>query len=234
MINDFITKIEDQYKILCTNFDGSTNEKKQTATHQLNEALYRLEYRYNELLEVEQKMFWYDDKAKGAESHVFLQLRFVDKVEAFTQQVYVVISSFIMFLNHVSSEELRKKLPIRSVDKFLFFIEKEYPSLKEEILQLKRIQKFRVEAVDHIQQHTLHTWMTMSYPSNQGAECVVIYYIKNGNEVYVPKYTDPYSSDFRPPVNYKSFYVSPPYKEVYLALQSFIKTIVSHLALKIS
>ena len=128
-----------------------------------------------------------------------------------------------MLLTYVTSQDVVRQMPIRSTEKFLRWLLKKMDAsqFSEEIGLLQNSLDFRNKFVDHPQQHALHDWMTMTHPSGAGA---IIYYIKNGTEVYYRGSLDPFHPDFKPPVNYKSFYVSPDYIKIHNLIKLFVIT----------
>ena len=57
----------------------------------------------------------------------------------------------------------------------------------------------------------------------------IIYFIRQGNNVVFRSVFDPYDKDFVPPVDHKSFYVSPNSKITYDALLYFSKKALTSL-----
>lgn len=147
---------------------------------------------------------------------------FVDKIEAYFQQVYSTLSAFIMLLSHVADDDFKKQMPIKGAEKFLLWISKRSYSgqLKDNVTLLGKAREFRTIFIDHPQQHILHDWMTYSHLNGTA----IIYFVRNGNKVYAPgSIVDPYNPNFRPPFDYKSFYVSPDYRKVHESMKSFVK-----------
>lgn len=160
-----------------------------------------------------------------------IQLEFVNCVESYYQQLYATLSAFVMFLNYNAPREFKNGLPISRITNFLTFLgSKNGLTISEEIKELTRATIFRSKFVDHVQQHTLHNWMTYSFPTKSGPECVVIYYIGKGREVYYRPHLNPYADDFEPPVNYISFYVSPPHNECHRAIFDMCLKVIEHIS----
>jgi hypothetical protein len=206
------------------------NQKKLEATQRFNEFLWRLDQRYQRLKSVESFIY----HANITTLHVPMrdvQLEFVNCIEAYYQQLYASLSAFAMFLNHVASPSFKRGLPIGSVKGFLGFLRNKTGfDLDNQLTELERARDFRAKFVDHTQQHALHNWMTFSYPTKVGPECIVIYYISRGPEVYFRSHVNPYTPDFQPPVNYESFYISPPHNKCHQTLFSVCQRIINHIS----
>lgn len=199
------------------------------AFQRFNEYLLRLENRHNELLHIE--AFTTNVDPKEFEKHGITphdaQLLFIDKTEAFHQQVYATVSAFIMLLSHATDKKFTAQMPIDSVTKFLRHMsDKSYDSLvKDHSAALIKSVDFRSKFIDHPQQHALHDWMTISYIKGT---CIV-YFLKKDDKVYFRPHADPYASDFRPPFDCDSFYVSPKHSETFEAVKIFTIQILSSL-----
>ena len=228
-MDKFIAFLEPTYRKIIEG--GSNIEKKRESAQRFNEFMERLGYRYMELIQAEGalKPIFFEKNPTRDELRK-IQLNFLNKSEAFYQQVYASISALIMLLSHVGNRSFLNAMPFNSVSKFLQFLER-YEQLREPVKYLGMANDFRVRAVDHVQQFALHDWMTMRYLGKYEPEVVVIYFTKNGNEIYYRPYMDPYSPSFQPPVNYKEFFVSPPYKEVYFSFIHVVEVVLNDLAL---
>jgi hypothetical protein len=224
---DFIESLGTSYKKFADSDDNKTQ-----AVQRFNEFFIRLESRFLALLKVEAEIF-YAEPEKIKRPMPEIQLDMVDKVESFYQQLYACLSAFVMLLNYVAPHSYQRNMSITSIKNFLEFLSSGHLVLKESLAWLEKARDFRARFVDHIQQHVLHDWMTYSYPGKFGPECVIIYFVRKGPEVYYPGIQlDPYAPDFQPPVNYKSFYVSPPHKECLLAFQLVTEEIIKSIAAK--
>lgn len=222
---ELIDSLQDSYKKLAS--DDST---KMQAIQRFNEFFIRLEIRFLDLLKIESEIFNAepgDMKRPMSE----IQLDMVDKVESFYQQLYACMSAFTMLLNHIAPHDYRRSMSIGSVKKFLEFLLSKHLDHGESLSWLETARDFRARFVDHVQQHVLHDWMTYSYPGKFGPECVIIYFVKKGPEVYHRGFqTGPYDPSFEPPVNYESFYVTPPHKECFLSFELITENVIQHLA----
>lgn len=223
-----LSSLDECFKKLFSDEQGEADRNKLEATQRFNEFASRLEMRFEELTKVEREIFHAEPETIQRDMKE-IQLDFVNRVEGFYQHYYATISAFAMYLNYVAGHDFKRGMPIGGNKDFLEFLGSKYPELKDNLLDIERARDFRARFVDHIQQHTLHDWMTYSFPGKMGEECVIIYFIKKGPEVYHRGFQlNPYVDDFRPPVNYESFYVSPPHKEARKYLfDVFVKVIKS-------
>ncbi len=156
-----------------------------------------------------------------------LQLIFVDKTEAFHQQVYATLSAFILVLSTSLPHEIINQMPITKLSKFLKLNwlskgERTQGLVKcAEILEVSR--SFRSKYIDHTQQHVVHDWMTVSI----NEETVIIYFVVGENPLFKSKgILDPRSPDFWPPIACEEFYVSPPYRETIESMKDFVMQIL--------
>jgi hypothetical protein len=119
-------------------------------------------------------------------------------------------------------------MPIRGVTKFINWIQSKdinSANFEKQSLALLDSTTFRSKFIDHPQQHALHDWLTFT-----SEESSIIYYIRTGDNVYFPTdLTDPYVIGFEPPVDCRSFYVSPKRETTKTALISFTKHILKSL-----
>lgn len=224
---EYLEKIRKYCKKLVACFADDKKEKAYMACRAFTEYVERLENRHNQLLQIEAFTAApdLDEMAKHDITLADLQLEFVDKTEAFHQQVYATISAFIMLLSHIADQKFLAQMPIDSLVKFLRHIsDKSYEStVKDQASLLIKSADFRSKFIDHPQQHALHDWMTYSYGPE---ECCIIYFTRKGPEVYYIEPKNPYAPDFVPPVNYKSFYVSPAHTQVFLAVVHFTEKVL--------
>ena len=224
--NDYaLSSLDECFKKLFSNEEG-VDRNKLEATQRFNEFVSRLEMRFEELIKVEREIFHAEPETIRREMKE-IQLDFVNRVEGFFQHYYATISAFVMYLSHVANHDFKRGMPVSSIKEFLNFLESKCPELKTKLSEIERARDFRAKFIDHIQQHTLHDWMTYSFPGKMGEECVIIYFIKRGSEVYHRGFQpNPYAEGFMPPVNYESFYVSPPHKEAKAALFDIFEHII--------
>jgi len=221
--------LEECFEKIGTDANGKLSEGKLEATQRFNEFVHRLELRFEELEKIEYEINNLKPDVTSQEVHA-LQLGFVDKVEGFYQHLYASLSAFAMYLNLLTDHDFKHGFKIGSIKHFLVFLQSKFPSLKENLSDLEMGRDFRAKFVDHVQQHTLHGWLTYSFPSKDGEECVIIYFIKKGNEIYyMGENVNPYSKDFKPPVNYKTFYVSPPHRKVRESFLAVVRHVIGEL-----
>lgn len=217
----FIDKIKFECDVLIRDFTPQSKEKSIMACQRFNEYMLRLEGRLNQLITLEKEISEFEP-GRMERQLKDIQLDFVDKIEAYFQQLYSTLSAFIMLLNHVADDSFRKQMPIKGVERFLLWVSKQsYSSqLKNHIVLLDNARNFRAIFIDHPQQHIIHDWMTYSHLNGTA----IIYFIRNGNKVYAPgSIVDPYDPNFKPPFDYKSFYVSPDYRKVHESMKFFVK-----------
>ena len=145
-----------------------------------------------------------------------LQSEFVNRVEAFHQQVYAVISSFINLLIKIAPSKFKNHIPKWSVSKFLDYLEKIEPLFTNDVILLLRSEEVRNKCIDHPQnQPRSFTWQTGTFVS----KTYVIYYIHDeaGQQHDI-------SSQVRvlfklmTTFKAKTFYVTPHHADVFTAL----------------
>jgi hypothetical protein len=208
--------------------EGRMEPKKLQAVQTLNEILYRLQLRYRALKSTENRV--YETATKQSwDGLTELQQEYVNCIESYYQQLYSAISALANFVNIVAAPNYRRGMSGSSIKRFLEFL-RSSPNLDAQgaIDELEKARDFRAK-IDHIQMQKGSTWMTYAYPSKTGYRCVVIYYTKNGNEVYHRCQLNPYSPEFTPPVNYSEYYVSPPHDEAHAAVFCLCQKIISSL-----
>lgn len=229
-----ITPFYDAYKratdqsfdLLIQEPDGIINQRKLEATQRFNEFLWRLDQRYQQLKAVE-SFIYHAEHANLTTQLQDVQLELVNRIEAYYQQLYASLSAFAMFISYTAPHPFKRGLPIGGIEDFLNFLGTKIElDIGHEIEELERARDFRARFIDHTQQHALHNWMTFTYPTRAGNECVVIYYISRGPEVYYRPHINPYAPDFEPPVNYQSFYVSPPHNECHQAIFEMCQKVI--------
>jgi hypothetical protein len=196
---------------LLSGFEGEERNRVADALRRLRDNLVRLEWRYQECRSA--STLPYQPAAPGytGPSVNTLQLRFVDKVEAFHQHVYATLAVLALVLNHLGKRATKQPYPVGSISKFLSALRERDFRYKERYLGhvavLEKSADFRSKYVDHPERHQLHDWMTYRFMDT----AYVIYFIKHGHVVrWAGASPDPLSPDFRPPVDCgEDFYVSP-------------------------
>lgn len=198
--------------------DDMKKNKAILALRHFTEHMDMLKNRLNEVLALETIIENIaDDDIQAGKLHK-AQLFLVDKVEAFHQQVYVVISALIAIHNHIGIKGIKQQHPIDSVTKFLEFArQNSYKSaLHDQLTLLQKSVDYRAKFVDHPQQHIMHDWMTYNFEGQNW----VIYFLPKSNNVYPIYPFHPSDPRFKPPVDCGSdFYVAPHPHLTYGAIQ---------------
>lgn len=239
-----IPRLEEYYQAFVSHVPENPAQKHFLACQRFSESMYRLENRHLELQSMENEIFDLrnEDYKGNTRSRTLNELQhdFLDKTEAFHQQVYSTISAFAMLLNHFASKDFLRGMPIGAIKQFLDFLKERFPDYKKHIEQLELARDFRSKMVDHIQQHQLHDWMTYSYPhhtSRLGADCVIIYFtpldgteprpfLETPPEHLKSLVYDPRSSYFRLPIGHKNYYMSPHAGNVFLAMHEIASAVL--------
>ncbi|MBP9815653.1 hypothetical protein KBD09_00240 [Candidatus Woesebacteria bacterium] len=227
--NRFIAKLLDSidkdWDDLTKESSKAKKDKVELSFHRLKEALVKLDYRFFELYQAEEIFDQLDESEMGEPLH-YLQIYYVDKVEAFHQQIYATISTLILVLNHVGIENDFVQHPIHSVKKFLEFIgdHKSFryrSTIQNQKSLLESSVDFRSKFIDHPQQHLLHDWAT--FRAND--EAFLIFFIRKGNEVYfIDPTIHPSDAEFKPPINCgKDYYIPPSPLDTLKACLSLVK-----------
>jgi len=209
---------------LLAGLEGRERQRGGEVLRRLSENLTRLTWRLDECKVVGAALPIAPDPSYSGPPLTELQLRFVDKVEAFHQHVYATLAVLALALNHRKEPRAKQPYPIGSISKFLDALKERDFRYKDRLLDqvtvLEKSADFRSKYVDHPEQHQLHDWMTMVYLGNYR----VIYFIKRDDTVvYRPGSSDPDSPDFRPPLGgVEEFYVSPDLDRTYDAVQRVI------------
>lgn len=224
LVKNLLRGIDDNWKVLLKGYKGDKKAEVGMALHRLKESLVKLDYRYFDLAEVAQLFDRLKDDEMGEPLH-YLQIAFVDRVEAFHQQVYATVSTLILVLNYLGYKGEKLNHPIDSVEQFLEFIKErklKYRSvLSDQVDVLQKSRDFRSKFIDHPQQHQLHDWMT--FRAMDGI--YLIFFKRKGDEVYMIDPTKyPFDPDFKPPVNCgKDFYIAPSEEKTFKAVEVLVK-----------
>ena len=209
-------------------FQEEKRERAMLSLKAFREFFSRLHDRFVKLMEIESELCGFDKK--GARPLSQIQMDFVDKTEAFHQQVYSTISSFVKLLSIVAPQGFIKKSYIESNQIFILDIEK-LVKLSYDITPLKKSLKYRSSYIDHTSQIRHFDWLT--YFTGQIAH--VIYYEpdQGGNCENITPYIDVGSMkvpvEIKMPVKVKSFFVSPNHAPVYFSLYEFTISLLSYL-----
>ena len=211
------------FQILSTNKDGKFLRPQFLFTQRFNEYLFQCFFRYQKLIEIENEILKITpQKIKRPLQEI--QLSFVNELEVFFEEIYSTLSAFSVLLIGTTFKDYIPQKVSKNNENLLNFLEnfiKDDTYLKN-IQTLREAKIFRNNVV-HFKKDLQQDWMTFSYLSPFGQECVVIYYFAKGPEVYYRGFQDdPYAANFMPPVNYSSFYVSPSHKKIFKALNEVI------------
>ncbi len=105
------------------NLDEHKRQRYGLVLHRVIESFRGLEMRTKELMEAEKRIVEYDPEQKKEKMTLDeLQNIYVNKTEAYHQQIYSTISNLIMVANYFGINGKKVNHPIRSVEKFLKFI----------------------------------------------------------------------------------------------------------------
>lgn len=185
-----------------------------TALQNFKEAFQRLGYRYDQVKNITETVNNISDgEDEGMTLHE-AQIKLVDRIEAYHQQVYSVISGLSNLMNHFSLGGSKAEHPINSNKRFLEFLKENNRYRSQFVTAIDALMRsidYRAKFIDHPQQHLTHDWMTFSTNEKSRNDLYIIHFIKYGNEIYAPGgNTNPEDPTFRPPINCgDDFYVSP-------------------------
>jgi hypothetical protein len=213
--------IQTNWDRLLSPLEGDQRSRKGEALRRLRENLIRLKWRYDECRSASALPTAPPTPNYSGPNLDELQLRFVDKVEAFHQHIYATLAVLALVLNHSRTKESTQTYPVGSISKFLMALKDRNFRYKDRYLVqvgiLERSADFRSKYIDHPERHQLHDWMTYKYVDRVH----VIYFIKRSQTVsWLGGNPDPSSPDFRPPVGCgDDFYVSPDTERTYDAMQ---------------
>ncbi len=191
------------------------------AIKRLNEELTIFEHKEKDLHEFEMRL----DKFSG-QTEYCCDVVMKDKIEAFHQQVYIVISLLAALLSNVGIKG-KKDFPFGRVEKFLEYISQKMPDSIDPILlnTIEKSRRFRSEIVIHPQQHQLHDWRILNF----GGHYYVFYFIPQ-EKVEVPEHleilTHPIPEEFVPPFPCKNYYLSPNRNVTFIATCELISSLL--------
>lgn len=224
LIGQLLENIDSSWDKLLKGLEDKKKDEVGMTLHRFKEALAKLDYRFFDLYGIARVFDHLKNDEMGEPLH-FLQIAFVDKVEAFHQQVYSTTSTLILVLNHLGYKGKKLNNPINSVEQFLNFVKnnelKYRSSLIDQIDVLQKSRDFRSKFIDHPQQHQLHDWMTF----RAGDGIYLIFFKRKGNEVYmINPIKHPFDPDFKPPVNCgRDFYIAPSEEKTLKAVEVLVK-----------
>jgi hypothetical protein len=168
------------FKRLPKNFPIDKNQNAAITSNKLIEQMVKLHIRFEEITEcttalsnimfenTNEKIVISDIKFnKREELYQMEQLKLVDKIEGFHQQIYSTISSFGAVLTSYFPHEWRKNMNISSNTKFLDFLKTKSDDIDFNISlnQLQLSTAYRAKFVDHAQQHRILNWLTQTIDS---------------------------------------------------------------------
>ena len=210
-------------------------EKKEIADLSLKafrEFFSRLHDRLIRLIEIEIELVNYADRQSNkttAKPLAQIQMDFVDKTEAFHQQIYSTLSSFVKLLSVITPHGFIMQKHIKSNQNFIKYI-RELIKFND-ILPVEKSLIYRGTYIDHTSQIRHFDWMTFFW----GEMGYVIYYEpdENGCCEEISTYIDmgkmkiPISINL--PVKVKNFLVTPNHLLVYIAFYEFIIELLRYL-----
>lgn len=227
-----IQAIKDNWENLLVDFEEEKRNRVGLTLNRLKENLVKVDFRFEDYKKIEQELFLLDKDPSsnpnyGEDLH-YMQIKLVDRVEAFHQQVYSTLSVLAMVLTHLGFRINNQTPPISSIEKLLKALSDhkyKYSSvMQDQIYILEKSRSFRTKFVDHPQQHQIHDWYTYGFKGDY----YLIFFIRTGANVYVPVGDiDPLSSDFKPPVDHSDFYVAPDKDRTQKALHKLITDLLS-------
>lgn len=192
--------------------DGQRNSI--LALKDFKERYQRLGNRYSELSLIEAsfvKATW-----SNTEDTRLIQPIFIDKLEAYFQQLYSVESALVKLLNHIGGHKFLRGISISSIESFLLNFKKQ-KNIK--INNLIRALDFRTR-IDHAQIKGTFDYLTCATPHNT-LQC--LYFRPNGKE----KIRDDillqlgFPKTVSSPVEGSDWFIPPYYKELHSELQLF-------------
>jgi hypothetical protein len=202
-VEPFLELIFQNIDKLVADLSDDKRRKAILALRRVRDNMIRLQDRYIALLATEQ-----GPPANSAD----WQYEFVDKTEAFHQQVYSTISTLIHVLNYVGIRGVNAEHPSRSVQRFLDFLTR-LPQFndkfREDVYAVLKSVQFRAEYIDHPQGRPAYDWMTYNYLGT----AYLIYYAPTSDALKASAFdiesSDPTAPGFSPPIACDQFCVSP-------------------------
>lgn len=160
MLNDdFIKSVKYLSNLYRIGFEEYHYKKAGEACDRFNESYIRLKIRINDQHNALIQLLSYG----GFEN----QLTYVDRIEAVHQQVYVVMSNFVLMLKKTAPKKISDQIPIRSLKKFLKlkWIQSKY--INKELIEASHAieisRSFRAKYIAHPQAHPVFDWATSSH-----------------------------------------------------------------------
>ncbi len=218
---------------LLAGFEGKARWKRSNALLRLYENLRRLDWRHAEYQGLSramcQAMLNLPTGTPTVPPMSELQLRLVDKAEAFHQHTYATTAVLCKCLNDLrdpSSPEYHRNKIERFLKQLRDRNERISKCYSTDIQLLLDSREFRSKHVDHPKSHAVYNWYTSAVPVENGR--VEIVYFQREEPGDIPIYADtrsfedPFSPDFRPPFDCRDFYVAPSVDKVYDAMQRVV------------
>jgi hypothetical protein len=192
------------------------------------ECLIKFESRYEELKKSEEQLAFFDPENRQ-ERLDDIQINFYNKNEAFHQSLYTVVSTLINMMNHIAPRSIVSQMPINSASKFIAFLEKTYHTseIKNYTPQILESILYRSKTIDHPQNNKVYDWMTYGY---FGRSTIIHISDKKHNVTTPNKQVDPYSTEFKPPLqDCNDFFVAPDFDKCYTALINLLNNLIKYL-----
>ena len=197
------------------------------AVRLFHEFFERLVIRYAEVLQSEYEMIMWD-QTDMRRSMRDVQTEFVNRTEAFVQQSYASMSSFIKLLSHTDKQStFIRNMPSYSVSKFLVYMREQIPVLKDSIAVLENaLTEYRSTYIDHTNQNAVHDWYTHGLIDK--ARIVYCTGRGRGTRMKIPELR---IKDFEitTPSPVESYFVAPHHNEVIGSLLQFYTGVLDYL-----
>jgi len=155
-----------------------------------------------------------------------LQSDFVNKTEAFHQQIYSAISSFIKLSTHIAPNIFKNGMPRNSVERFLGYIELMMPHLKSHITPIQKSRDFRSSYIDHTQSIKPHDWFTIT--DGLGRAHVIYFQERGRGDFFDMSKILSYPDKFRSPFPAKTWCVPPHHQEIMNSFNALFLAILEH------
>ncbi|MFH1767369.1 MAG: hypothetical protein ABH826_04790 [Patescibacteria group bacterium] len=223
--------------------DVVAKKKANLASRRMHEYLLALEMRFREL-DIADYQLTNPEHVGATKSLNDLQFGFVDKTEAFHEQVYATLGASAAFLSYFLKHGDRRGLRLgSSIKKMLKDLKAllDGSGFEKTLDVLEKSREFRDKVVIHPQTHAQHDWMTQG---GQNVSAVIYYAIdysktdpkEDGLPVHAPPQTTlPFSS----PEEYRDYlrkmfpwmqdiYVPPSHEEVFSALKALVRYVLEN------
>lgn len=200
---------------------GKLEEDRETALSFFNliEITERLLDRCSELEGIQRKIRLFEDKKTQKENLKELQSNFINKTEAFHQQIYATLSTFVNLLMKISPKHFKNSMPRWSIQKFLSYSVQFEPKLSNSVKLLLKSGEIRNKCIDHPQQQSgSFEWQTFTNINKTYG----IYFIRDNTKNQID-----ISSEFKSPIKIlttfraKEVYIVPHHNEVFTAICDF-------------